>query len=53
VGLYLPIARVIQEIKRETGIDITLNVEDVVVPPAGGVWTHDVPGRGKSMYDFK
>jgi hypothetical protein len=52
VGLYLLIARVIREIKRETGIDITLNVEDVV-PPAGGVWTYHVHGRGKSMYDFK
>jgi hypothetical protein len=51
VGLYLPIARVIQEIKRETGIDITLNVEDVV--PSAGVWTYDVHGWGKSMYDLK
>ena len=51
VGLYLPIERVIQEIKRETGIDITLNVEDV--EPSAGVWMYDVHGWGKAMYDLK
>jgi len=48
VGLYLPIDRLVDDVKRETGMDITLDVDHV-----DGMWRYKEYGKGMCMPDIK